>query len=145
LRGYLVADPSRDLVTAENQQITRDWWQQRRASFFCLASQEVVLEASRGDPEQVRRRLAVLTTLPRVAASADAQELWRVKDDLAREADYDIDCIFSELRAAEARQPGPLIHSPDELRRHLADEERQREDASTLALKEAPAPPNRKD
>jgi hypothetical protein len=73
------------------------------------------------------------------------EELWRVKDDLAREADYDLDRIFSELRAADARQPGPLIHSADELRRYLADEERRREAASALALKEAPAPPNRKE
>jgi hypothetical protein len=48
------------------------------ASFACLASQEVVIEASRGDPEQVRRRLAVLATLPRAAVSADAQELARL-------------------------------------------------------------------
>jgi len=76
--SYLVADPSRDLVTAANQQVTRDWWQQRRASFVCLASQEVVTEASRGDAEQVRRRLAVLNTLPRAAVTADAQELARL-------------------------------------------------------------------
>lgn len=76
--SYLVADPSRDLVTAANQQVTRDWWQRRRANFACLACQEVVIEASRGDPEQVRRRLAVLATLPRVAVSADAQELARL-------------------------------------------------------------------
>lgn len=47
--SYLVADPSRELVTAANQQVTRDWWQRQRASFACLASQEVVTEASRGD------------------------------------------------------------------------------------------------
>ena len=73
--SYLVADPSRDLVTAANQQVTRDWWQQRRPSFACVISQEVVTEASRGDPEQVRRRIAVLASLPRVAVTAEAQEL----------------------------------------------------------------------
>jgi hypothetical protein len=76
--SYLVADPSRDLITAANQQVTRDWWQRRRTSFVCLASQEVVTEASRGDAEQVRRRLAVLATLPRAAVSADARELARL-------------------------------------------------------------------
>ena len=76
--SYLVADPSRDLVTAANQQVTRDWWQRRRESFACLASQEVVAEASRGDPEQIRRRLAVLSAMPRVAVSVDAQELARL-------------------------------------------------------------------
>ena len=76
--SYLVAAPSRDLLTAANQQVTRDWWQQRRADFACLVSQEVVAEASRGDPEQVRRRLEVLAALPRVAVSADAEELARL-------------------------------------------------------------------
>ncbi len=76
--SYLVADPSRDLVTAANQQVTRDWWQTRRKHFVCLASQEVVVEAGRGDPEQVRRRLALLASLPRAAATAEAQELARL-------------------------------------------------------------------
>ncbi len=54
--------------------LTRDWWQQRRARFACLVSQEVLAEASRGDPDQVRRRLAVLALLPRVAVSSAALE-----------------------------------------------------------------------
>ena len=74
------------------------------------------------------------------------EELWQVKDDLAREAGYDIDRIFAELRAAEARQPGPLIRSAEELRRYSEDQERQPEAASALALKEEPPPgrPERK-
>jgi hypothetical protein len=31
------------------------------------------------------------------------EELWRVKDDLAREAGYDLDRIFAELREAHPR------------------------------------------
>ena len=69
-------------------------------------------------------------------------ELWRVKDDLAREAGYDIDRIFTELRVAEARQPGPLIRSPDDLRRYVADQEARLEAASPLALGEV-SPPTR--
>ena len=68
------------------------------------------------------------------------EELWQVKDDLAREAGYDIDRIFAELRAAEARHPGPLIRSADELRRYAAHEEQRREAASALAVKEEPPP-----
>jgi hypothetical protein len=68
------------------------------------------------------------------------EELWRVKDDLAREAGYDIGRIFAELRAAEARQPGPLIRSADELRCYVADLERRREATLTHALKEEPPP-----
>ena len=73
--SYLVADPSRDLVTAANQQVTRDWWQHRRQEFACIISQEVIAEADRGDAEQVRRRLAALASIPRVAVSSDAQEV----------------------------------------------------------------------
>src|SRR5947207_8980724 len=76
--SYLVADRSRHLITAGNQQATRDWWQQRRGQFACVVSQEVLLEAGLGDPEQVRRRLAVLASLPRVAVTSDAQELARL-------------------------------------------------------------------
>ena len=66
-------------------------------------------------------------------------ELWRVKDDLALEAGYDIDRIFAELRAAEAQQPGPLIRSAEELQRYVAEMERQR-GAAVPALKEEPPP-----
>jgi hypothetical protein len=76
--SYLVAEPSRDLVTAANQQITRDWWRERRARFACVISQEVVSEASRGNAEQVRRRLAVLSSLPRVALSEASREIARL-------------------------------------------------------------------
>jgi hypothetical protein len=63
-----------------------------------------------------------------------------VKDDLAREAGYDIDRIFAELRVAEAQQPGPLIRSPEDLRRYAADQEARLEAASPVALKEEPPP-----
>ena len=68
------------------------------------------------------------------------EELWRIKDDLAREAGYDTHRIVAELRAAEARQPGPLIRSAEELRRHSEDQERQQEAASALALNKEPHP-----
>jgi hypothetical protein len=64
------------------------------------------------------------------------EELWRVKDDLAREADYDVDRIFSELRAAEAQVSGPLIRSAEDLRRYVTEQERRH--ASGLALNEVP-------
>jgi hypothetical protein len=76
--SYLVAEPSRDLVTAANQQITRDWWQRRRASFACLLLRKFLPKPVGADSEQVRRRLAVLATLPRAAITTDAQELARL-------------------------------------------------------------------
>ncbi len=75
------------------------------------------------------------------------EELWQVKEDLAREAGYDIDRIFAQLRAAETQQPGPLLRSAEDLRRYLSGEEQRRELAAALALKERPppAPTNRKE
>jgi hypothetical protein len=74
------------------------------------------------------------------------EELWQVKEDLAREAGYDIDRIFAELRAAETGQPGPLIRSAKELRGYAADAEHRQASTSALALKEEPPPasPERK-
>jgi len=68
------------------------------------------------------------------------EELWRVKDDLAREAGYDVERVFSELRAAEARQPGPLIYSTEKLRRYVAEHE-QPQSATAVSLNDEPPPP----
>ena len=73
--SLLAADPSRDLVTAANQQATRDWWARRRQRFTCIASGEVGREAGRGDREQVRRRLDVLNQLAMVEATDEAERL----------------------------------------------------------------------
>jgi hypothetical protein len=68
------------------------------------------------------------------------EELWRVKDDLACEAGCDLNRIFTELRAAEAQHPGTLIRSADDLRRYVADQERQHDAAPAAALNETPPP-----
>ena len=73
--SLLVGNPSRDLVTAANQQVTRDWWRWRRQDFLCVASDEVTQEASKGDPDQVRRRLEVLGGLAFIQPSKEAEDL----------------------------------------------------------------------
>jgi len=73
--SLLVGDPSRHLVTAANQQTTRDWWRLRRPAFDCVTSTEVVREASQGDAEQIRRRLAILRDLPLLQVSAESERL----------------------------------------------------------------------
>ena len=64
------------------------------------------------------------------------EELWRVKDELAREAGYDVAHIFAELRAAEVQAPGPLIRSREELQRYVTEQERLH--TSGLTLNEGP-------
>ena len=62
--SYLAARPSRDLVLAGHQQITFQWWEERRADFESFASEAVIHEASAGDAEAARRRLEFLGSLP---------------------------------------------------------------------------------
>jgi len=37
--SYLTSRPSRDVVIAGHQQITRDWWQTQRETFDVVAAQ----------------------------------------------------------------------------------------------------------
>jgi hypothetical protein len=61
--SYLVARPSRDLLVAAHQQVTQEWWANRRDEFTCYMSQTVIDESSAGDPTEIQKRLAVLATL----------------------------------------------------------------------------------
>jgi len=62
--SYLTAWPSRDLIRAGHQQITKEWWQTRRAGFDLYISQFVLEETVAGDAEAARDRLAALQGLP---------------------------------------------------------------------------------
>lgn len=62
--SYLTSRPSRDLVVAGHQQITREWWETRRDDFHLYISQLVVDEAGAGDPVAAGQRLKVLEDLP---------------------------------------------------------------------------------
>ena len=54
--SYLTARPNRDLIVAAHQQITAELWE-RRFDFEFYASELVVAEASRGDPQAAALRL----------------------------------------------------------------------------------------
>jgi predicted nucleic acid-binding protein len=62
--SYLTAWPSSDLIRAGHQQITKEWWQKRRAGFDIYISQFVLDEAAAGDAEAARERLVALQGLP---------------------------------------------------------------------------------
>ena len=72
--SYLVSRPSRDLIVAGHQQITRDWWE-RRKDFQLYISQLVIDEASAGDPVVARERLKVLQDLPLLEIAPEVAEL----------------------------------------------------------------------
>src|SRR5437588_11858985 len=73
--SYLVARPSRDLLVAAHQQATQEWWANRRSAFQCCVSQVVIDEASAGDPTEVEKRLAIITGLPALEVTQDAESL----------------------------------------------------------------------
>ncbi|MCK6484335.1 MAG: type II toxin-antitoxin system VapC family toxin [Phycisphaerae bacterium] len=62
--SYLTAWPSRDLVRAAHQQITREWWESRRPGFSLYASQLVLNEAASGYPKAAADRLQILAAFP---------------------------------------------------------------------------------
>ena len=62
--SYLTAWPSRDLIRAGHQQITKEWWQTRREHFDIFISQFVLDEAAAGDADAARERLLALQDFP---------------------------------------------------------------------------------
>lgn len=69
--SYLTALPSRDLVLAAHQQVTRDWWSTRDA-FELFVSQFVLDEASAGDTVAAALRVAALRDLVLLDLTRDA-------------------------------------------------------------------------
>ncbi len=62
--SYLAAWLSRDLRQAARQQITHDWWNNRRQNFDLCTSETVLDEAAAGDADAARRRMLFLQGLP---------------------------------------------------------------------------------
>ncbi len=73
--SYLTAWRSPELVMAARQEITRDWWDNRRGQFDLFISQLVIDEASAGDSDAVARRLTVLQDIPLIEPQPGTEEL----------------------------------------------------------------------
>jgi len=73
--SYLTAWPSRDLVRVAHQQITRDWWDRRRAEFELYISQVVLRECQAGDATAAAERLKILQDLPLLEQTEEATRL----------------------------------------------------------------------
>lgn len=73
--SYLAARPSRDVVVLAHQELTRQWWETRRAEFEVFVSEIVVLEAGRGDPDAARARTELIRSIPRLSASRAAEAM----------------------------------------------------------------------
>jgi hypothetical protein len=69
--SYLVGRPSRDLLVAAHQEITRDWWESRRLNFELYVSELVLQEARAGDAQLATRRLELLMGLAILPVSSE--------------------------------------------------------------------------
>lgn len=69
--SYLTAWPSRDLVRAAHQQVTREWWA-TRGSFKLFISQFVLDEAAVGDATAAAQRLDALRDVALLDVTEDA-------------------------------------------------------------------------
>lgn len=73
--SYLAAHPSRDLLAAAHQQVTREWWAARRERFEVFVSALVVEECTGGDRDAASRRLEILGDIPVLETVKEALEL----------------------------------------------------------------------
>jgi predicted nucleic acid-binding protein len=73
--SYLASRPSRDVVVAAHQALTRQWWDERSAQFELVVSELVAEEAARGDANAAEARLAALEGIPILGMSDEAVAL----------------------------------------------------------------------
>lgn len=73
--SYLTARPSRDLIVAAHQEVTRQWWEGRRERFSLYVSQFVLDEAGSGDPAAAHQRLKVLAGLPLLPLTDEVRDV----------------------------------------------------------------------
>lgn len=75
--SYLTARPSRDLIVAAHQEITRAWWARERAKYDLFASEAVIREARAGDPEAAAQRLVLLDSFAMLDINFEVEALAR--------------------------------------------------------------------
>jgi hypothetical protein len=62
--SYLASRLSTNIITAGQQILTREWWEQERHHYRLHVSQAVLDECGGGDTEQAKKRLSIIRTLP---------------------------------------------------------------------------------
>jgi len=76
--SYLVAEPSRDEVTAQRRDASRRWWELRRTDFRCVVSSAVWNEIVQGDAEEIAKRQLAIAPYPILLSTPVSQELAEV-------------------------------------------------------------------
>lgn len=73
--SYLTSRPSRDLLIAGHQQVTHQWWEDRRHDFELYVSQLVEDECGAGDSSMAGKRLDLIRGIPLLEISSDVDRL----------------------------------------------------------------------
>lgn len=75
--SFLAARPSRDLVLAAHQEVTRQWWDGRRSRYELYVSRFVLDEAGAGDRVAAAARLELLAGIPELPLTDEVYEVAR--------------------------------------------------------------------
>lgn len=62
--SYLTGRPSRDMVIAAHQEMTRQWWETRSSEFDLVVSELVRVESSGGDADASSKRMVAIEDIP---------------------------------------------------------------------------------
>lgn len=73
--SYLTAWPSKNVLRAAHQHLTRLWWETRQGDFDLVVSQLVLDECAAGDPIAAEARLKALEGLRVLATTGEAKAL----------------------------------------------------------------------
>ena len=73
--SYYTSRPSRDLIVAARQQVTREWWDEGLLAFVPHISTLVLEEAKAGNPEAAQARLKALAGMPVLEINEAAKTL----------------------------------------------------------------------
>lgn len=75
--SYLCSRPSRDLLVAANQAVTREWWERDRGRYDLYISQFVTAEIGSGDRDAAAKRRDAVQNVPVLVANEAAGRLAR--------------------------------------------------------------------
>ena len=105
--SYLAARPSRDLITAAHQQITQDWWENRRTDFDLYVSQLVVQEANASSAhlKSCWRGRTMWTDLI-------VEETRQARETHTAQFNYELEAIYRDLKAKEQESTRKVVSFP---------------------------------
>lgn len=73
--GYATSRPSRDLIVAAHQQITKEWFTNLAKNYQLFVSESTIREAASGDSEAAKSRLAFIHDIPSLDTTNEVGDL----------------------------------------------------------------------